>query len=246
MSGLRVPIDGRFGPGGALSFGARLHRRTLRHARRSASSGSARRGCRCARPVRRSSSRRAGGPVQFGLGDAQLALRGRLGNSPFALNAAQARMLGQREFAASGLALRLGKADAPVADQCQHACAGLSRAAGFAGPSPAPRARSAGSRSNLSDASGKWRFYNSDLTIDGGLTVSDARRAAQILSAAQRQHALHARRRPDPRDRHAQASGQRDAHRRRRRSTIACPTGSGTPCSTCPASTSARGSSPRS
>ena len=127
-----------------------------------------------------------------------------------------ARMLGQREFEASGLALRLGRARCAGADQRQHVARHASRAAAFRAPSPAADGKIGRVPLDISDASGKWRFYESDLTIDGGLTVADAADAGQILSAAQRQYALHARQRPDPRQRHAQASGERHAHRRGR------------------------------
>ena len=92
----------------------RLHRRALRHAPDRRACGSARRACRCARPARRSFRAAPAAPLQFGVATRNIALRGRLGQSPFALDAARARMLGQREFEASGLALRLGQPDSPV------------------------------------------------------------------------------------------------------------------------------------
>ena len=178
VSGLRVPIAGRFGPGGALVFGqgcidARFTALQI---------GGLRLGptrlplCPTGAAIL---SRRAGGPVQFGLGTRNVALRGRLGNSPFALSAAQARMLGQREFEASGLALRLGEADAPVLINAST-LRGTFSGAGISGTFAGAEGKIGRVPLNLTDASGKWRFYNSALAIDGGLTVSDAAEPAKF------------------------------------------------------------------
>ena len=158
-AGCACPIAGRFGPGGALVFGARLHRRTLHRAQ----IGGLRLG-----PTRLplvpdrggdpQPPRRRPGPVRR-LATRNVRARGRLGNSPFALSAAQARMLGQREFEASGLALRLGKADAPVLINASTPARDLLGRRDFGDLRGRRGQRSAGSRCNLTDAAGKWRFY---------------------------------------------------------------------------------------
>ena len=171
VTGLRIPISGRFGPGGSLVFGdgcidARFSSLRIGALRLGATrlpicpTGSA------------ILSRRAGGSLNFGVATRDVALRGQLGSSPFALDVEQARMLGQRAFEAAGLELRLGKSEAPLRidiDSLQGTFSGSGISGSFAGGEGiigrVPLL--------LSEASGDWRFYNSALTIDGGLTVSD-------------------------------------------------------------------------
>jgi hypothetical protein len=178
VTGLRVPIDGRFGPGGALLFGAGCI--DARFA--TLQLGGLRLGptrlplCPTGPAIL---SRRAGGPVQFGVATRNVRLNGRLGKSPFALTAAEARMLGQREFEAARLALRLGDADAPVLINAST-LRGTFGGSGISGVFAGGDGKIGRVPLNISDASGKWRFYNSDLTIDGGLTVADASEPAKF------------------------------------------------------------------
>ena len=138
VTGLRVPIDGRFGPGGALRVRRGLHRRALRQL--AAWRAPAWPDAAAAVPDR------AGDPLPprraarsaFGAATRNVQLRGQLGKSPFALDAARARMLGQRDFEAAALALRLGQSDFAGADQRQDASTAPSRAAAFRGLSRAP------------------------------------------------------------------------------------------------------------
>jgi hypothetical protein len=178
VTGLRVPIDGRFGPGGALVFGAGCI-----DARFAALQlGGLRLGptrlplCPTGPAIL---TRRAGGPVQFGVATRNVRLNGRLGNSPFALTAAEARMLGQREFEAARLALRLGDPDAPVLINAST-LRGTFGGSGISGTFAGADGKIGRVPLNISDASGKWRFYESNLTIDGGLTVADATTPAKF------------------------------------------------------------------
>ena len=178
VTGLRIPIDGRFGAGGALVFGqgcidARFATLQI---------GALRLGptrlplCPTGAAIL---SRRAGSPVQFGVATRNIALRGRLGSSPFALDAARARMLGQREFEAGGLALRLGQPDAPVLINAST-LRGTFSGSGISGTFAGADGKIGRVPLNISDASGRWRFYESDLTITGGLTVADAATPAKF------------------------------------------------------------------
>ena len=178
VTGLRIPIDGRFGAGGALVFGqgcidARFATLQI---------GALRLGptrlplCPTGPAIL---SRRAGSPVQFGVATRNIALRGRLGSSPFALDAARARMLGQREFEAGGLALRLGQPDAPVLINAST-LRGTFSGSGISGTFAGADGKIGRVPLNISDASGRWRFYESDLTITGGLTVADAATPAKF------------------------------------------------------------------
>ena len=100
----------------------------------SARCGSARRGCRCARPGRRSSTAAPGARCGSGVATRNIKLRGRLGSSPFALDAAQ-RADARPARVRGGGARRFGlaRADSPVLINAEHAAAGLSRAAGISG-----------------------------------------------------------------------------------------------------------------
>jgi len=82
-------------------------------------------------------------------------------------------MLGERGFEASGLALRLGEADAPVVINASI-MRGTFSGAGISGRFAGADARIGRVPLTISDASGTWRFHNSALTIDGGVTVADA------------------------------------------------------------------------
>ena len=178
VTGLRIPIDGRFGAGGGLLFGQGC----IEGRFAALQIGGLRLG-----PTRLPLCptgpailyRRAGSPVQFGVATNNIQLRGRLGSSPFALNAARARMLGQRDFEASGLALRLGQNDAPVLINAT-ALRGTFSGSGISGTFAGGDGKVGRVPLNISDASGKWRFYESDLTIDAGVTVADAATPAKF------------------------------------------------------------------
>ena len=172
VTGLRIPIDGRFGAGGALVFGqgcidARFATLQIGALRLGATRLPL---CPTGPAIL---SRRPGGAVQFGVATRNIQVRGRLGASPFALNAANARMLGQRDFEADGLALRLGQNDAPVLINAT-AVRGTFAGSGISGTFAGAKGKVGRVPLDVSDASGKWRFYDSDLTIDGGMTVADA------------------------------------------------------------------------
>ena len=178
VTGLRIPVDGRFGAGGALLFGqgcidARFATLQI---------GGLRLGptrlplCPTGPAIL---SRRAGSPVQFGVATRNILLRGRLGASPFALNAASARMLGQREFDAGALKLRLGDDDAPVLINAK-ALRGTFSGSGISGTFAGGDGKVGRVPLDISNAAGRWRFYQSNLTIDGGLTVADAVQPAKF------------------------------------------------------------------
>ena len=112
--------------------------------------------------------------------------------------------------------MRIGRPEAPVlidADTLDGNLLG-------AGSGTLPAADAIIGRVPLRSArpAGNWRCAGGDLAVNGGMLLVRPRRPAQILSAAQRQFRLHAGRQPDPRHRHAEASGERDqGHRRHHR-----------------------------
>ncbi len=178
VTGLRVPVEGRFGAGGALVFGQGCIDASFS----TLQIGGLRLG-----PTRLPVCptgpailfRRAGSPVQFGVATRDIMLRGRLGASPFALNAASARMLGQRDFESGGLRLRLGDPDAPVLINAKT-LRGTFSGSGISGTFAGGDGKVGRVPLDISDASGTWRFYQSDLTIDGGLTIADAAQPAKF------------------------------------------------------------------
>jgi hypothetical protein len=171
VTGLRVPISGRFGAGGALRFGEGCI--DTRFA--SLSLGSLRLGstrlplCPLDGAILRKS---AGGSLAVGAATRNVRLRGSLGKSPFALDAARARFLDKEHFDAAGVAVRMGQADAPVlinAGTIDGNFSGTGTNGTFAGGD----AVIGKIPLSLSEVSGKWRVSGGDLTVDGGLLLSD-------------------------------------------------------------------------
>ena len=171
VSGLRIPISGRFGQGGALRFGERC----IETAFSSASVGSLRLGptklplC----PIRQAIVQKpAGGALSVGLVTRNVRLNGRMGQSPFALAAASARLLDLRTFDASSVAVRMGQADAPLLLNVKDV-KGNASGTGTGGTFAGADAILGKVPLLLSEASGDWRVRGGGLAIDGALTVSD-------------------------------------------------------------------------
>jgi hypothetical protein len=170
VTGLRVPISGRFGAGGALRFGEQC----LDTRFASLSAGALRLGptrlplCPVGGAI---VQRAAGGDVRVGLATRNVRLRGSMGQSPFALDAAQARYGGER-FTASALAVRMGQSASPVLIKAQT-LAGSLAGGGANGTFAGGDAIIGRVPLKLSEASGKWQVRNGDVAVDGGLTLSD-------------------------------------------------------------------------
>ena len=170
VAGLRVPISGRFGAGGALRFGEGCV--DTRFA--VLSMGSLRLGptrlpiC----PTRGAILQKpAGGNLSVGLATQNVRLNGRLGQSPFALAAARARLLDSRTFDASSVSIRMGQADAPVLINAKDV-RGNSSGTGTGGTFSGADAIIGNVPLRLSEASGKWDVRGGNLTVDGGLLLS--------------------------------------------------------------------------
>jgi hypothetical protein len=171
VTGLRVPIAGRFGAGGALRFGegcidTRFTSLTV---------GSLRLGstrlplCPLDGAILRKA---AGGSLAVGAATRNVRLRGSLGKSPFALDAALARFLDKNHFDAAGVALRMGQADSPVLINAKTIDGNFS-GTGTNGTFAGGDAIIGKVPLNLSEVAGKWRVSGGDLTVDGGLLLSD-------------------------------------------------------------------------
>ena len=171
VTGLRLPIEGRFGVGGALRFGegcidARFVRLTL---------GSMRLGptrlplCATNGAIL---TRAAGGKLGIGVASRNLRLRGTLGKSPFALDATQARLIGGNDFDLTGLRARMGRPEAPVLLNAKLLNGSFS-GSGINGTFSGGDALIGKVPIDITQIAGKWRLKGGDLTLDGGLTASD-------------------------------------------------------------------------
>jgi translocation and assembly module TamB len=169
VSGLRIPISGRFGQGGALRFGERC----LDTGFAALTAGSLRIGptrlpvCPANGAIL---NRPAGGDLAVNALSRNLRLRGRMGESPFGLDAALLRIRGS-QFESADVRTSMGRSESPVlinAARLQGSFAGGAIAGTFAGGD----AIIGTVPLTLSEAGGDWRVRDGDLTIDGGLTLS--------------------------------------------------------------------------
>ncbi len=170
VTGLRVPISGRFGAGGALRFGEGCV--DTRFASLTAAG-------LVLGPTRLPLcpeggalvQRSAGGKVIVGLMTRNVQLRGRMGQSPFALDAAQARYGGD-EFSGNAIAVRMGQPESPVQINARTV-AGTLAGGGANGTFADGDAIIGKVPLKLGEASGKWRVRKGDVSVGGGLTLSD-------------------------------------------------------------------------
>ncbi len=169
--GLRFPISGRIGGDGGFAFGQRCI-----EARFSAlKAGSLRLGATrlplC--PVGPAIIyQRAGGPMFIGASVNRPRLVGLLGNSPVAIGAGSARLVGGDRFSATALVMRMGRSDAPILLDAQT-LSGAFTGRGVGGIFAGANGTIGKVPLLLSNVAGKWRVFKGDLAIDGALTVSD-------------------------------------------------------------------------
>jgi len=170
ITGLRLPISGRFGTGGALRFGEGCI--DARFA--SLAAGALRLGptrlplCPEGDAIVQCSP---GGAVVVALTTRAVRLRGRMGQSPFALDAAQARYGGDK-FSGSSIGVRMGQPESPVLINAKTV-AGTLAGGGANGTFADGDAIIGRVPLKLSEAAGKWRVRQGDVTVDGDLTLAD-------------------------------------------------------------------------
>ena len=171
VRGLRVPVSGSFGPGGALEFGrgctpvsfASLKLGALQLGQTSIPI------CAAGRAV---VVRNPSGALAVGATSSNLRLNGRLGASPFALLAGRARFNQDREFDLDAVRMRMGQSDAPILLNAQD-LKGSFGGSGIRGTFNGADAVVGRVPIRMTEASGNWLFYRSRLTVDGALTASD-------------------------------------------------------------------------
>jgi hypothetical protein len=167
---LRLPITGRLGPGGGFAFGTSCALVSFQYLQMSALQLGPTRLPLC--PTGPAMVlKRPGGALSINARVDRPVLDGRLGGSRLHLDAASGRITSQ-QFAFNSLALRLGRAAAPVrfdAAQLTGSFAGSSLGGKFAGA----EATIGDVPLLLSDASGRWSYAGSKLAVDSALTLSD-------------------------------------------------------------------------
>ncbi|HEX5258502.1 MAG TPA: YdbH domain-containing protein [Sphingomicrobium sp.] len=170
VKALRLPLFGRVGPGGAFAVGTACAVVSFDYLQMSTLQLGPTRLPVC--PVGPAIVyKRPSGPVVASARLNAPVLNGRLGSSPLHLAASNGLITG-KQFAFNSLAMRLGKPTSPVvfdASRLTGSFAGSTLRGNFSGA----KATIGQVPLLLSDATGRWLYRNSDLTVDSALTVSD-------------------------------------------------------------------------
>ncbi len=167
---LRLPIQGRLGPGGGFAIGTACAVVSFNYLQMSTLRLGAARLPVC--PIGPAILyKKEGGPV---VASARLngpVLNGRLKDSPFRLAASNGQVSSKRFFFNS-LALQLGKPQSPIvfdAIRLNGSFAGSTLRGDFSGA----KATIGTVPLLIRDASGNWRYRNNNLNVDGALTLED-------------------------------------------------------------------------
>jgi hypothetical protein len=167
---LRVPISARLGSGGAYAIGTGCAEVSFAFLQTGALQLGPTRLPVC--PVGSAIiSKAAGSAMRIGARFSGPVLNGRLGQSPLRLAAAGGRIEGQR-FALNALALRLGRPAAPIVFDAQT-LQGTFQGSGLGGTFSGAKSTIGTVPLAMSDLAGRWRVYQGDVTVDGGMTIAD-------------------------------------------------------------------------
>jgi hypothetical protein len=171
VRGLRVPVSGTLGPGGAIAFG----RGCLPLSFASLRLGALQLG-QTSLPVCATGNaivfRQPDGDVAVRAFARNLALNGRLGSSPFGLRAGRVALVGSRGFDLTGVAARMGNPEAPIFINA-GAVTGTFAGSGINGRFRGADAIIGRVPVKLTEADGRWLYYQSRLTVNGAATASD-------------------------------------------------------------------------
>jgi hypothetical protein len=113
-----------------------------------------------------------GGPLRIGARVNGLNLAGRLGQTPLRVSADTARIIGGNRFTAADFAMRMGNPDAPIIFDA-NSLQGTFQGSGVSGTFADANGLVGRVPVAMSNADGRWRFYKGDLTVNGGVTVTD-------------------------------------------------------------------------
>ncbi|HVU31582.1 MAG TPA: YdbH domain-containing protein, partial [Sphingomicrobium sp.] len=167
---LRLPIEGRLGPGGGFAIGTACAVVSFDYLQMSTLKLAATRIPMC--PIGPAILyKREGGPVVASARLNSPVLNGRLGDSPFRATASSGEV-SNKQFFFNSLALRLGQPQSPIlfdAARLNGSFAGSTLRGDFRGA----KAVIGTVPLLISDASGKWRYANDNLGVDGALTLED-------------------------------------------------------------------------
>lgn len=166
----RLPIEGRIGRGGSFAFGTRCAVVSFEFAKFGALALDRTRQPIC--PIGPAIVAKSGNGsllTNARLGATQL--NGRVGRSPFRLNASSARFMGER-FRLDLVAARLGPDKAPLLFDASR-LDGTFAGSGIQGTFAGGKAIIGNVPLLLNEGSGRWRVYKSDLSVDARAMVSD-------------------------------------------------------------------------
>ena len=170
VQAFRLPLNGRLGPAGAFSMGRGCIVTSWRFFQlRDMQFGPTRLPVCPVGPA--IVSQPPGGDLRVAARLSNPRLAGRLGNAPLQLSARAAQIVDER-FSAADLSVRLGKSASPFAFDTSR-LQGTFRGSGISGTFADARTTIGNVPLLLSDANGRWRFYDGDLTVNGGLNLSD-------------------------------------------------------------------------
>ncbi len=170
VQGLRLPLNGRLGPAGAFSVGRTCLVASWRYFRmREIQFGPTRMPICPIGPAM--VSQPAGGDMRVAARLSNPSLSGRLGDSPLRLNADSAQIVG-KQFSAADLGLRLGKSETPFVFDAAR-LQGTFSGSGISGTFGGAQSIIGSVPLLISDADGRWRYYNQDLTVNGALNLTD-------------------------------------------------------------------------
>jgi hypothetical protein len=170
VQALRIPISGRVGAGGSFAFGTSCALVSFDYVRTGALQLGRTRLPIC--PIGPAIvSKNAGGPVLASARFSGPVLNGRLGKSPFHLNAAGGQVLG-KVFSLNALGMRLGRPASPIVFDAAR-LNGTFVGSGIHGNFNGAKATIGNVPLLLSNGSGTWRMHKGDLTVNSALTVTD-------------------------------------------------------------------------
>ncbi|MEO5972992.1 MAG: YdbH domain-containing protein, partial [Sphingomicrobium sp.] len=171
VQGLRLPINARFGGSGGFALGQGCLVGQFTYLKMRALQLGPTRLPIC--PIGPAIlSQRPGGALQIGARSANPRLKGRLGKSPLDLAAASVRIFGGRRFDVARLAMRLGRAKAPIRFNAT-ALRGTFAGSGVNGTFAGADALIGNVPLQLSEGAGRWRVNGSNLAVDAALAVTD-------------------------------------------------------------------------
>jgi translocation and assembly module TamB len=170
VEAFRLPLNGRLGPNGAFSVGNACLVTSWRYFRMNEIQFGPTRLPVC--PIGPAIvTKPANGALRMAGVTNNPRLQGHVGKSPLSLAASSGRIV-DKQFSFLDLAARLGKPDAPVVLDAKR-LQGTFAANGINGTFNGGRSTIGDIKLLVSDADGRWRFQNSNLAVNGALTLSD-------------------------------------------------------------------------